>query len=85
MDNEMLQEMSAKYQAELAKYQHVIHVCAGTGCVSSNSQMVLAAFDKEIKLRGINDQVLIKQVGCMGLCAAGPIVSVFRMASFTSM
>ncbi|HML41233.1 MAG TPA: NADH-quinone oxidoreductase subunit NuoF [Bellilinea sp.] len=77
MDNEMLQEMSAKYQAELAKYQHVIHVCAGTGCVSSNSQMVLAAFDKEIKLRGINDQVLIKQVGCMGLCAAGPIVSVF--------
>jgi bidirectional [NiFe] hydrogenase diaphorase subunit len=69
--------MSAKYQAELAKYQHVIHVCAGTGCVSSNSQMVLAAFDKEIKLRGINDQVLIKQVGCMGLCAAGPIVSVF--------
>lgn len=77
MDNEMLQEMSAKYQAELAKYQHIIHVCAGTGCVSSNSQMVLAAFDKEIKLRGINDQVLIKQVGCMGLCAAGPIVSVF--------
>lgn len=77
MDSEMLLELSAKYQTDLAKYQHVIHVCAGTGCVSSNSQMVLAALDKEVKLRGLEKQVLIKQVGCMGLCAAGPIASVY--------
>lgn len=77
MDNETLSEMSAKYQSDLANYKHVIHVCAGTGCISSNSQLALAAFEKEIKLRGLEKEVQIKQVGCMGLCAAGPIVSVY--------
>jgi bidirectional [NiFe] hydrogenase diaphorase subunit len=76
MNETTLQEILEKERAELAKYDHVIHVCAGTGCISSNSPLIIAAFEKEIKQRGLQDKVLVKQVGCMGLCAAGPIVSI---------
>jgi len=76
MNNETLLEIARNEQITAEKYQHRIHICGGTGCVSSNSQLILAAFEKEIKLRNLQDVVLVKQVGCMGLCAAGPIVSI---------
>ncbi|NTU74979.1 MAG: hypothetical protein HGA86_02530, partial [Anaerolineaceae bacterium] len=76
MDNTTLQEILKKEQETLAKYRHVIHVCAGTGCISSNSPTIIAALEKEVKARGLENEVLIKQVGCMGLCAAGPVVSI---------
>ncbi len=71
-----LEEIIRKQRQELERYQHIIHVCGSTGCVSSDSQAVLAAFEKEVKFLGLEDQVLVKQVGCMGLCAAGPVVSI---------
>ncbi len=73
---ETLQDIARTAQQELEKYKHVIHVCAGTGCISSDSPLIIAAFEKEIKQRGLQESVLIKQVGCMGLCAAGPVVSI---------
>lgn len=71
-----LEEIIRKQREELERYQHIIHVCGSTGCVSSDSQAVLAAFEKEVKFLGLEDKVLVKQVGCMGLCAAGPVVSI---------
>ncbi|MEN4013786.1 MAG: NuoF family protein [Chloroflexota bacterium] len=71
-----LNEIAEKRSAELAQYRHIIHVCASTGCVSSDSLAILAAFEKEVKFLGLEGQVLVKQVGCMGLCAAGPVVSI---------
>ncbi|GIV62828.1 MAG: NADH dehydrogenase [Bellilinea sp.] len=71
-----LEEIIRKQREELERYQHIIHVCGSTGCVSSDSQAVLAAFEKEVKFLGLEDTVLVKQVGCMGLCAAGPVVSI---------
>jgi bidirectional [NiFe] hydrogenase diaphorase subunit len=71
-----LQEILEKEKQELEKYAHIIHVCAGTGCISSSSPQIIAAFEKEIKERGIQCTVLVKQVGCMGLCAAGPVVCI---------
>jgi bidirectional [NiFe] hydrogenase diaphorase subunit len=71
-----LQDILEKEKQELQKYAHIIHVCAGTGCISSSSPQIIAALEKEIKERGIQDTVLVKQVGCMGLCAAGPVVAI---------
>jgi len=71
-----LEEIIRKQREELERYEHIIHVCGSTGCVSSDSQAVLAAFEKEVKFLGLEEKVLIKQVGCMGLCAAGPVVSI---------
>lgn len=73
---ETLESLAEKSRQELAQYAHVIHVCAGTGCISSNSPAIIASFEKEVKARGLQESVLVKQVGCMGLCAAGPVVSI---------
>ncbi len=76
MTNEELLAIMEQERAEEAKYTHRIHVCTGTGCVSSRSEDILAAFEAEIKARGLDTTVKVKKVGCMGLCAAGPIVSI---------
>ena len=55
---------------------HVM-VCTGTGCSSDLAPEVLAAFEKEIKKRKLNDEVQIIKTGCLGLCAAGPNVMIF--------
>lgn len=76
MINEELVALAQAEKEEQEKFKHRLHVCAGTGCVSSQSEQVLKAFEDEVKARGLEAEILIKQVGCMGLCAAGPIVSV---------
>ncbi len=76
MTNEELIALAQTEREEQEKYTHRLHICAGTGCVSSLSEQVLKAFEDEVKARGLESTVMIKQVGCMGLCAAGPIVSV---------
>jgi bidirectional [NiFe] hydrogenase diaphorase subunit len=76
MTNEELLEIIENEKAEKQKYKHVIHVCAGTGCISANSEKILANLDAGIKERGWENEVMAMKVGCMGLCAAGPIVSI---------
>ena len=55
---------------------HVM-VCAGTGCSSSESHKVLAAFEEQVKKFRVEDEVRIVKTGCFGLCALGPVVMVF--------
>ncbi len=55
---------------------HVM-VCCGTGCTSSESPKIAAAFETELKTAGLEKEVKIVRTGCFGLCAAGPIVMVF--------
>ena len=52
-------------------------VCTGTGCASSASPEILAAFEKEIKRCKLQDEVQIIKAGCLGLCSEGPNVMVF--------
>ena len=54
-----------------------IMVCAGTGCTSSESPRILAAFERELKARKLQDEVRVVKTGCFGLCSIGPIVMVF--------
>ena len=51
-----------------------IVVCAGTGCTSSKSPQIIAAFEEQIKARGLENEVVVSKTGCFGLCALGPIV-----------
>ena len=70
-----LEEMQAVAEETLAKeesYSHRIHVCAGPGCVSS--LQLIENLREEVESRGLQDQILVKQVGCLRLCAQGPIV-----------
>ena len=53
-----------------------LHVCQGTGCVSSRSPQIQAALEKEIVQSGISDRAGVKLTGCHGFCQRGPIVIV---------
>ena len=76
MTNEELLEIVNKETEDAAKFRHNVTVCTGTGCMSSRSDAILTALDAEVKKRGLQDEIKVKKVGCMGLCAAGPIVSI---------
>ncbi|GAP14318.1 NAD(P)-dependent nickel-iron dehydrogenase flavin-containing subunit [Longilinea arvoryzae] len=76
MTHEELLEIIENEKAAQAKYKHIIHVCASTGCVSANSEKILTDLEAAIQERGLENEVFVMKVGCMGLCAAGPIVSI---------
>ena len=62
---------------------HVL-VCGGTGCTSSGSPKIQAAFETEIKKLGLAEEVKVVQTGCFGLCALGPVVIVYPDGTFYS-
>ena len=57
-------------------------VCGGTGCTSSNSDKIAAAFETEILATGLENEVKVIRTGCFGLCALGPIVVIYPEGSF---
>ncbi len=56
------------------RYGYCLRVCMAAGCVSQHSDTLKKAFDAEVKARGLDELIQVKGVGCMGLCAAGPLV-----------
>lgn len=60
---------------------HVL-VCAGTGCKSAGSKEVELAFQKEIKAKGLADEVMVVETGCHGFCEYGPLVIVYPEGTF---
>jgi bidirectional [NiFe] hydrogenase diaphorase subunit len=51
------------------------YVCEAVSCLSAQSNEVLTGLGAEVATRGLTD-VAIKRVGCLGLCAAGPLVRI---------
>lgn len=76
MNNLDLQNIALAEKEKFANFSHQIHVCAGTGCISSSSEEIIKAFTQQVKERGLENEILVKKVGCMGLCAEGPIVRI---------
>ncbi len=62
---------------------HVL-CCAGTGCTSSGSQKIQAAFVEQINKQGLDEEVKVVQTGCFGLCALGPVVIIYPDGTFYS-
>ena len=60
----------------MKQYRAHLLVCAGTGCVSCGSFKIKEALEKEIKARGLADEVQVVATGCNGFCERGPIVMV---------
>jgi (2Fe-2S) ferredoxin len=51
------------------------HVCQAASCLSAQSDQVFDALADQVTQAGLTD-VAVKPVGCLGLCAAGPLVEV---------
>jgi bidirectional [NiFe] hydrogenase diaphorase subunit len=56
-------------------FEHTIHVCVAAGCLSQHSDQVKQYLEHQIEERDLT-HCRVKGVGCMGLCRAGPLVSV---------
>ena len=54
-----------------------MRVCVAASCLSSRSGEVKSALESEVKAHGLEHKCKVKGVGCMGLCAAGPLVEVY--------
>ncbi|MFN8632653.1 MAG: NuoF family protein [Chloroflexota bacterium] len=76
MTPEELTSMAEAEQAAQRKARQRIQVCVAAGCLSSQSDQVKSAIEAEVKQRGLGATCAVKGVGCMGLCSAGPLVSV---------
>ncbi|MEW6112095.1 MAG: NuoF family protein [Thermodesulfobacteriota bacterium] len=57
-------------------FTYQINVCIAAGCLSCQSGVVKEAFEKEVSRRGWENWCNVKGVGCLGLCAAGPLISI---------
>jgi len=75
MTPEELDEIAELERAAQSQFTQRVNVCVAAGCLSCQSQSVKDALDQEVNRRGIKDRCQIKGVGCMGLCAEGPLVS----------
>ncbi len=51
-------------------------VCTGGGCMASGSLAISGALQEAIDRNGLSQKVSVVQTGCMGPCAAGPVVKV---------
>jgi len=53
-----------------------ILVCAGTGCISSDSEKIIKNLEILIKHHGQDENVKVVKTGCFGFCGQGPVVKV---------
>ena len=63
-------------------YRANVLVCGGTGCVSSGSLDVMSVLSRELKNRGLEDEVKLVQTGCRGFCAMGPVMIIYPEGIF---
>lgn len=74
MNAEELEQIAESVRQENAKYSQQINVCMGTGCLSQHSDNLKEALAAAVESSGKN--AFVRRTGCMGLCAAGPLVLV---------
>jgi bidirectional [NiFe] hydrogenase diaphorase subunit len=74
MTIEELDQIAASVRGEREKFEHEINVCHGTGCLSQHSDRVKESIAEAVQAQG--KKVYVRRTGCMGLCAAGPLVLV---------
>ncbi len=61
-------------RAKTAGYRERVRVCTAASCLSLGSRALQEALVAEVDRRGETDRCEVKSVGCLGLCAAGPLV-----------
>src|SRR5512139_156976 len=76
MTRDDLDQIAQAEQEEQARVAHHLKVCVAASCLSSRSDQVKAALEKEIEAQDVGHKCKVSGVGCLGLCKAGPLVSV---------
>jgi bidirectional [NiFe] hydrogenase diaphorase subunit len=74
MNIEELEQIADSVHETNAGFDYEVNVCMGTGCLSQHSDKLRDALTTISGASG--KKVLVRRTGCMGLCAAGPLVLV---------
>ena len=74
MTAEELDQIAENVRAQRQQQRYEINVCVAAGCLSLHSDTLKDALEKSAATAGIPCRV--RGAGCMGLCSAGPMVSV---------
>ncbi len=76
MDRDEFEQLQEQSRADEATFAHHINICTSSGCVASGSEAVKKQITDEVKERGLQKTCRVTGVGCLGLCGAGPVLSV---------
>jgi bidirectional [NiFe] hydrogenase diaphorase subunit len=79
MTPEELASRAERSRAEAARFRERLRVCTAASCAALGSAAIQDALNAEITRRGSGDRCDVKPVGCLGLCAAGPLVLAEKM------
>jgi bidirectional [NiFe] hydrogenase diaphorase subunit len=74
MTSEELLQIAETNVAERKEFDYELNVCMALGCMSQHSDKVKAALTEEVARSG--KRCHVRQTGCLGPCAAGPLVAV---------
>ena len=66
----------------MSRYKMHLLVCGGTGCRSSESDLIVENLKKVLQEKGLDGDAQVVQTGCFGFCEQGPIVKVLPDNTF---
>ena len=72
-----LEKLRKEIQAKRDPNKPCISVSSGTCGRAFGSKRVYAAFEEEIKKRGLKVEIAIKKTGCLGFCERGTLVVIY--------
>jgi bidirectional [NiFe] hydrogenase diaphorase subunit len=81
MTSEELLQIAEEVNAERQKSVFKVSVCVALGCLSQHSDKLKDALTAEAASSSIGKRCHVRGTGCMGLCAAGPLVRVGSSAA----
>ncbi|MGD2049164.1 MAG: NAD(P)H-dependent oxidoreductase subunit E, partial [Chloroflexota bacterium] len=76
MTPEELYEMAQEERKKALQSKHEIRVCTAAGCLSLRSEALKGALEQALEASAEESNCRVKGVGCLGLCASGPLVAV---------
>ncbi len=74
---EELEKLRQKIESERGNKKPTVSICISTGCVALGATSVLEAFKNGIKKAKLEEEVEIKETGCLGFCEQGPRVTIY--------
>lgn len=74
-----IKEQAKKEEKDLSTQ---VLVCGGTGCKSSEADLIVSNLRDSVKKAGLEDDVKIVKTGCFGFCEKGPIVKILPDNTF---
>jgi bidirectional [NiFe] hydrogenase diaphorase subunit len=69
-----LNAIAEKKKASAKK--HCLRTCTSAGCMSSKADVIRKNLEAAVKEQGMESEVEVRRVGCMGFCGPGPLVGV---------